>query len=746
MKMLKRIFYFLGSIYLAILLIGTTALFVVAGTVLEAITESHRYAAYFTYQNPFFILLLWGFFVNILVSALRRWPFQSKHVPFLITHLGLLMLLSGALLKSYFGVQGSMSILEGSGSDKIFVPDSYVFHVEKRNPKNPREILADNYPLSRNAFGKLIPDIQTSPLFPELTLRLVEYAPHSHEKLETWIKGNKGSILGFPAFKITTDQNVPLSATLPLHHDEMWDIYAIKDVKDTSLAEKIYLKGLKVILTDTKTKKVLFEGDLETKTHSIKIGETEVQIVLNWEDRSQPYLDVAIHSQTYDESYRVPLTGNDSLNMYSTKPYQGKPSITLDLVRTPSLAILQDLYENTYLFAFDAFGRIHFEEFPHQILHSYISYDQGFGGYSVHAKIPFAPCRAECEQKAIHRVVEQLKHNSQMPLAPPLELIKNADPEHFTTHFVEFLTLWNDSHSWLFPLDQSLSPSFTKCLQDLDWSKISEQELKACYWIHQLALDLKDQEILPFLKNRKWPLISQLEKLDTDEDVLTALIQQIFSASFLLPDVDIDPALYPRLLSVYLLAYEIHFRNILSPVEPEHFVIESSISHFRENAIPSKKLENNLPKVVLQVSNRVQEQWITLSYDRYGQGLKEPMLFGEYLIRFQPAFQSIPYQVRLRNARQINYANAAQPYSYESDLLITDKDDKSVVEKTISMNNVHETREGYRFYLSNISPSDETAVKRIQIAVNYDPGKYWLTYFGAVVMTLGIIMLFWKKK
>ena len=59
------------------------------------------------------------------------------------------------------------------------------------------------------------------------------------------------------------------------------------------------------------------------------------------------------------------------------------------------------------------------------------------------------------------------------------------------------------------------------------------------------------------------------------------------------------------------------------------------------------------------------------------------------------------------------------------------------------MNNVHETWEGYRFYLSNISPSGEESVKRIQLVVNHDPAKYWLTYPGAIILSIGILLLFW---
>ena len=152
MRLFKSIYHFLGGIYFAIILIATVTICVIAGTFIESRTDSHRFAARLTYGNPVFGLLLWLFFVNILFAALRRWPFKYKHVPFLITHFGLLMLLGGLLIKSYYGLQGSMGIIEGSAAQEIFLPDSYVVTVEKRDLKDPYKTVKRHYELPRKLF------------------------------------------------------------------------------------------------------------------------------------------------------------------------------------------------------------------------------------------------------------------------------------------------------------------------------------------------------------------------------------------------------------------------------------------------------------------------------------------------------------------------------------------------------------------------------------------------------------------
>ncbi len=60
------------------------------------------------------------------------------------------------------------------------------------------------------------------------------------------------------------------------------------------------------------------------------------------------------------------------------------------------------------------------------------------------------------------------------------------------------------------------------------------------------------------------------------------------------------------------------------------------------------------------------------------------------------------------------------------------------------MNKVYESNEGYRFYLSNITPTDPGEVKTVQLTLNRDPFKGWLTYPGAIILTIGILLLFTK--
>ena len=167
---------FLGSFKFAILLIFLSAVFVMAGTFLESIYGSHRIAEDWIYHNSLFYILLAGYFVNILLSALSRYPFKKRHIPFLITHLGLLMMISGVFIKSIFGVQGHMQLIEGSASDDLIYPNKPALFIENR-------------------WG-------VSQSIPIQDVNLLEYHPDAEEhyeanltrvpKLEEWIAYNKG--------------------------------------------------------------------------------------------------------------------------------------------------------------------------------------------------------------------------------------------------------------------------------------------------------------------------------------------------------------------------------------------------------------------------------------------------------------------------------------------------------------------------------------------------------------------------
>lgn len=196
MRRLKDLFHFLGGIHFAIALILTAALTVIAGTLLESKTGSHLLAARWTYEHLFFQLLLSLFFINILFSALRRWPFRKKHIPFLITHLGLLMIISGTIVKNRFGLQGQMSVWEGSGSRQVLLPRTYAVYLEGKDYSSTQT------QASLVALPSFKPGTYFPYHFPDVKFKIIGYAPHVKEKQEAWIKEDKAYLSGIPPIPV----------------------------------------------------------------------------------------------------------------------------------------------------------------------------------------------------------------------------------------------------------------------------------------------------------------------------------------------------------------------------------------------------------------------------------------------------------------------------------------------------------------------------------------------------------------
>ncbi|NGX61493.1 MAG: hypothetical protein K940chlam9_00979 [Chlamydiae bacterium] len=185
---MSKLFHFLGSVIFAIFLLGVTLLFVIVGTFLESATDSHLYAASLTYQNPIFQLLLGLYFVNILFAALRRYPFTWKHLPFLLTHAGLLLLIGGVFWKSVAGVQGAMALKEGGAEQELLLKHTYAIHLVDR--ENNRWQL----PIPKKRTGSLIHE--------QLELTILAWSPHLEAKLEGFFKREGITLLGAPPLPI----------------------------------------------------------------------------------------------------------------------------------------------------------------------------------------------------------------------------------------------------------------------------------------------------------------------------------------------------------------------------------------------------------------------------------------------------------------------------------------------------------------------------------------------------------------
>ncbi len=132
---MKRIFLFLGSLPMAVatlIAIGTALAF---GTIHETRFGTPAAQHYF-YRAVWFQTLLIFLCLNLLTSALRRFPWKKHHAGFVMTHLGIILILIGNLLGIWFSVEGSLLIPEGETRDDLALPQDQIW-VQPENPGTP---------------------------------------------------------------------------------------------------------------------------------------------------------------------------------------------------------------------------------------------------------------------------------------------------------------------------------------------------------------------------------------------------------------------------------------------------------------------------------------------------------------------------------------------------------------------------------------------------------------------------------
>jgi hypothetical protein len=119
---------FFASVRLAMVLLGVLIAATIAGTLYESSFDA-RVARAYIYDAWWFNIWLLILCANLIFSAFSRMPWKRHHTGFLLTHLGIIVLLAGALIGRTFGIEGSMTIFKGDPPNNLLVVDKHVLQV-----------------------------------------------------------------------------------------------------------------------------------------------------------------------------------------------------------------------------------------------------------------------------------------------------------------------------------------------------------------------------------------------------------------------------------------------------------------------------------------------------------------------------------------------------------------------------------------------------------------------------------------
>src|SRR5271156_432334 len=171
--------HLLGSLNLAVFLIITIAGAIAFATIMESKFDT-VVARYYIYNAAWFNVWLLGLALNLFCAAFTRWPWQRKHLGFVVTHAGIILLLTGAVIGRTLGFEAFVTLdktkppenrlimhedlltVDTSGGVRGQIP----FDIEIRPPTEARPF---SLPLE-NSDLKLVVDRTTENLAPDDTL------------------------------------------------------------------------------------------------------------------------------------------------------------------------------------------------------------------------------------------------------------------------------------------------------------------------------------------------------------------------------------------------------------------------------------------------------------------------------------------------------------------------------------------------------------------------------------------------
>ena len=129
----KETFQFLSSLKLAVLLLIAFTILLTWSTIYESMTSTEQ-AQEMVYRTAWFDFLIFLLGINVTCSTFSRWPWKKRHTGFVITHLGIIIILLGSMVTRKYGVEGQLFLEEGETGQQIMLPaDTFILSAPRLN-------------------------------------------------------------------------------------------------------------------------------------------------------------------------------------------------------------------------------------------------------------------------------------------------------------------------------------------------------------------------------------------------------------------------------------------------------------------------------------------------------------------------------------------------------------------------------------------------------------------------------------
>jgi hypothetical protein len=147
--MLPKFLSFLSSIRLAIPVILAMAVICAVGTITEARYDG-EVAQQLVYRSPYMYGILGLLCVMLVAVMLDRWPWEKKHIGFIMAHVGIILTLGGALFTQIEGVDGTLILEPGQPQKFVTIKERDLLVYATLDGNNVRPVFERQVNFLRN--------------------------------------------------------------------------------------------------------------------------------------------------------------------------------------------------------------------------------------------------------------------------------------------------------------------------------------------------------------------------------------------------------------------------------------------------------------------------------------------------------------------------------------------------------------------------------------------------------------------
>ena len=186
----------------------------------------------------------------------------------------------------------------------------------------------------------------------------------------------------------------------------------------------------------------------------------------------------------------------------------------------------------------------------------------------------------------------------------------------------------------------------------------------------------------------------------------------------------------------------------LYSVGQEEFVFKSEIKHSKMIKIRSGKKDVGSTYLIVKLTDGSNSKIVELEGGAGSLPTHEKFYFNglTYEVEFGPKKIEIPFAIECRDFKLDKYPGSEMPSSFASEITLHDDVNNYKHEQRIFMNNVMDYH-GYRFFQSAYDLDDPKTPENeegTRLSVNHDWWGTNITYFGYLLMAIGMILSFFS--